>query len=552
MIASRKDIKPENDNYRRLAQYIADTKNDGEKVLMRWSAGSSFDDYQAGICEAEAIQEQNTRSKLAKTYHLVVSFRPEDEAKLSAETFVDIEKAFAQALGYENHVRHCGVHKNTNNLHLHMAYNMIDGQKFGRHSPFLDYRLLSKVCREMEKKYGLSVDRGIEPKNRQKDGRANAKVKAVEAQTGQESLFTYILRHKESILTELEKAASWKDVHDIFLKKGLLIKPSGNGLAIGDRYGKHSARASRIDGTLSKASLEKLFGPYEAPAREQHKDVKAEEVYSAAPLHLGPERDKLYAVFREELAWRKSVLREINEAGRAAYEANKLKWDEQREKFKKIPMMKKDRDRLYLELKKREQEDLDKIRADTSRERDTVRALMPYTTWNKCLQHKASLGDEVALAILRSKKEVVQPEIIIPHQETPVHQSSELRQWRQKKGEILDAVGLSSRNRRALLSVLKMREVFALEDTWPPEPKYRIDGNGVVIFELPTGGTIRDSGRAIHFSGHDQSAKETALKYAKKRWGASIEASDGVLRRGKSNQNDAIHSAKQQTDSLMR
>jgi len=531
MIASRKDIKPENDNYRKLAQYIADTKNDGEKVLMHWSAGSSFDDYGAGICEAEAIQEQNTRSQLAKTYHLVVSFRPEDEAKLSAEAFIDIEKSFAQALGYENHVRHCGVHKNTNNLHLHMAYNMICGEKFCRKSPFLDYRLLSRVCREVEKKYGLSVDKGLDPENRKKDGLANAKVKAVEAQTGQESLFSYILRHKDGIMKELETAESWKEVHDIFLKKGLVIKPSGNGLAVKDRYGKHSARASRIDGTLSKANLEKLFGQYEAPTREQHKDIKAEEVYSAMPLHLGPERDKLYAVFQEELVWRKSVLKEINEEGRAAYDANKEKWEEQREKFRRVPMMKRDRDRLYLELKKREQDDLDKIRAETSRKRDTVRVLMPYTTWNKCLQHKAALGNEVALAILRSKKEVVQPEVIIPRQETPVHQSPEVRQWQEKKEQILDAVGISSRNRRALLSVLKMREVFSQDSGLPEEPQYRIDGNGTVIYDLPTGGTIRDSGQEIHFSGHDKLAQETALKYAKKRWGASIELSDGIIAR---------------------
>jgi hypothetical protein len=57
MIAISKNRTPENDNYRRLAQYIADTKNDGEKVLMHWSAGSSFDDYQAGICEVEAINK---------------------------------------------------------------------------------------------------------------------------------------------------------------------------------------------------------------------------------------------------------------------------------------------------------------------------------------------------------------------------------------------------------------------------------------------------------------------------------------------------------------
>lgn len=132
MIASRKDRKPENDNYRELARYIADAKNDGEKVLMHWSAGCAFDDYLAGICEVEATQSQNARSRQTKTYHLVVSFRPEDEAKLSVGAFIDIEKSFAQALGYENHQRHCGVHKNTDHLHIHMAYSMVDREKFWR------------------------------------------------------------------------------------------------------------------------------------------------------------------------------------------------------------------------------------------------------------------------------------------------------------------------------------------------------------------------------------------------------------------------------------
>ena len=538
MIATRKDTKPENDNYRRLAQYIADTKNEGEKVLMHWSAGSSFDDYLAGICEVEAIQEQNTRSKQSKTYHLVASFRPEDEAKLTAEAFMDIEKSFSKALGYERHVRHCGVHKNTDHLHLHIAFNMISGDNFWRKDPHWDFYKISRVCREMEKRYGLATDRGIDPENRKKDGVANSKVKAVEAQTGQESVFSYILRHKDSILKELEQVQSWKEVHAIFLKKGLTVKLSGNGLAIADRYGKHKAMASKIDRTLSKSNLEKQFGPYEAPTREQHKEIKADEVYSAVPLHLGPERDKLYSIFKEEMEWRKTVLKEINEESRGKYDANKRKWDEKREHFRRVPMMKRDRDRLFLELKKKEQEDLDIIRAETNQKRNTVRALIPYTTWNKCLQHKAVLGNEVALSILRSKKEVVQPEIIRPGQETAFHHAPEVRQWQKKKEEILDVVGVSNRNRRALLSVLKMREVMAQEaGANHPDLKYRIDGNGTVIFDLPSGGTIRDTGKEIHFSHHDNMAKIVAEKYAIKRWGRSVTITSSLIKKNEGNKN---------------
>ncbi len=500
----------------------------------------------------EATQAQNTRSKMTKTYHLVVSFRPEDEAKLSAETFIDIEKAFAQALGYGEHQRHCGAHKNTDHLHLHMAYNMVSKEKFQRRTPYYDYYALSRVCRAMEKKYGLSIDRDAEPENPKKEGQTSARVKSIEAQSGQESLFGYIIRHKGSILKELEEAASWPEVHAAFLKRGLLLKLSGNGLTIQDRFGKHRVKPSQVDRNLSKAGLEKRFGVYRLPSPEQLRDAKALETYSAVPLHLGPERDNLYAAFQEELLWRRTVLEEITQEGRALYEANKLKWEQKCEKFKHVPMMKRDRDRLNLELKSREQEELDKIRAETSRKRDSVRALIPYTTWNKCLQHKAALGDEVALSILRSKKEVIQPEIITPRQETPLHHSPEVRKWRERKKEILDTAGISNRNRRALLSVLKMREVFAQESGFPEEPKYRIDGNGVVIFELPGGGTVRDTGREIHYSHYDQSAPGLALKYAQKRWDAELDLSEGIIRKAGGNKYEQKKNEAQGKNSVSR
>ena len=530
MIASRKDRKPENDNYRELARYIADTKNKGEKVLLHWSAGCAFEDYMVGISEVEAVQSQNTRSKLSKTYHLVVSFRPEDEAKLSADDFIEIEKTFAAALGFEDHQRHCGVHKNTDHLHLHVAYNTIDKEKFRRQSPYYDFHKLSLACRALEKKYGLSVDRGVDPENHKKEGQASARVKAIEAQTGQESLFSYIIRHKENLLNEMEEAVRWADVHAAFLKRGLLLKPSGNGLTIHDRYGKHKAKPSQVDRSLSKAGLEKRFGPYQSPRAEQLRGVKSLETYSAVPLHLGPERDNLYAVFQEELLWRRAALENISQESRVSYEANKKKWAEKREHFKRIPMMKKDRDQLYLELKKREQDELEKIRSETSRKRDTVRALIPYTSWNKCLQHKAALGNEVALAILRSKKDVIQPEVIIPRRETPIHQSPEVKQWEKKKEEILDAAGISNRHRRALLSVVKMREVLSREDKPQPEPEYRIDGRGTVIFKLPDGGTIRDTGKELHFSAHSERAGELAAKLAQARWGNNVQLEGCVLK----------------------
>ena len=125
MISKHVACHPVHDNYGRLAEYIADAGHEGEKCLESWCAGCwSEDDYATGILEVEAVQDLNTRSTKEKTYHLLVSFRPEDEAKLTPEACKAIEERFAAVLGYSEHQRHCGIHKNTNNIHMHIAYNM--------------------------------------------------------------------------------------------------------------------------------------------------------------------------------------------------------------------------------------------------------------------------------------------------------------------------------------------------------------------------------------------------------------------------------------------
>ena len=180
MIAKHISRKRKNDDYGRLAQYIADAPEKGEKCLVSWSAGcwSGDDDYGTGIVEAKNTQGMNTRSAKEKTYHLIVSFRPEDEAKLTSEAFKAIEERFAQALGFAEHQRHCGVHKNTNNLHLHIAYNMIHPDRHSRHEPFRDYKTLSDTCRRLEQEYGLVVDNGME---KARADRLSEKAAAIEA-----------------------------------------------------------------------------------------------------------------------------------------------------------------------------------------------------------------------------------------------------------------------------------------------------------------------------------------------------------------------------------
>ncbi len=258
-------------------------------------------------------QVLNTRTSKEKTYHLIVSFRPEDEPKLTPAVFKEIEVELAKALGFEEHQRHCGVHKNTANLHMHLAYNMIHPERFTRHDPYRDYHTRDRVCREMEKRFGLAVDNRREQAKLRKDLQGfDSKAcrsdrtplgdgaATVEAHTGQESFERYAKDFRESILTSLgAETANWQSLHQALARHGLVIKPHSNGLVIQDRHGKHRIKASSLDRSLAKGKLEKQFGRFQ-PADTAIDAVKSLDRYRASPLHRqSPEREKLFAEYQQ-------------------------------------------------------------------------------------------------------------------------------------------------------------------------------------------------------------------------------------------------------------
>jgi hypothetical protein len=292
MISRQIPKEADHDNYRKLAGYIADAgkrgRGEGEKVLMSWCAGcAGGDDYAEGIAEAEDVQSLNARTQAEKTYHLVISFRPEDEAKLTPEIFREIEREFALALGFEEHQRHCGVHKNTGNIHMHIAYNMIHPEKLTHHDPYGDRRLRNRVCRELEKRYGLTCDQGRTEKDRQplKIPRIHEKAAAMEAHTGEQSFQSYAGEHKEALLRALEAAETWQALHEAFARYGMEIKTRGAGLVVKDRYGKHAMKASELDRGFSLKKLEARFGAY-APA--QNPDAVIAKTQGMPNVHTQP------------------------------------------------------------------------------------------------------------------------------------------------------------------------------------------------------------------------------------------------------------------------
>lgn len=461
------------DRVRRDTDFSEDVKP--EKCLMSWCAGCwAGDDYELAIQEVADTQALNTRTTQEKTYHLVVSFRPEDETRLTPEAFKAIEERFAQALGLSEHQRHCGVHVNTENMHMHVAYNLIHPEKLTRVEPWRDYIKRDKLCRELEKEYGLVIDNGRDKAQEQGLGERAA---AVEAHTGRQSFEGYARDQGEAILAILENARSWEDVHCAFARHGLELKPRGAGLVVKNRHGRHVAKASAVHRDLSLKKLEARFGVFQEP---RGKMPESERRYGAAPLQKAPNRNQLWQEFQE-----------LRQEQKAALEDIRRKWERQRMELQRRPIARRTRSNLMKMSRQYEAEEIHAARMNQG-----------VGNWLDFLRQKAAQGDETALAVLRSRKEEV---------------ASELTQRRMQaraaylasKTAILENAELSTKTKNRLISV-------ALMESLASGTTARISKLGSIIFTLPDGEKICDTGRSISFS---DEARETALDYMTAKWG---------------------------------
>ena len=540
MISKHVGYEAAHDNYGALARYVADAGHEGEKCLASWCAGcAADDDYDLAIIEAQVVQEMNTRSQKEKTYHLLVSFRPEDEARLTPEIFKGIEERFAAALGFSEHQRHCGIHKNTNNLHMHVSYNMVHPERLSRHEPFRDYATRDKLCRQLERKYGLTVDNGREQR---RENALTHKAATIEAQTGQESFESYTKRHKGKILEALEGAAHWQDLHEALKAHGLGIKPHGNGLVVTDLHGSHAAKASTVDRSLSAKLLQERFGEFR-PYRSL-RQVQEISCYQAAPLHRSPERGELFARYKTGIETRKGKWEAIKEKEDKQLAAVRLKWAEKRREIENMSIHKRNRHNLLTLARKHEKEAIAKAKLATLPEREAVRREIPYTSWQDFLKLEAGNGNEVALAVLRSRKEAVEPETA-PEPPKPTKDWSRhgldyavktaiRAEYAEKERELQERHDLPASGKKELQAFLRMEQVAAEVKAQGRDLgviKHRINGKGVIIFTLGSGGSIRDAGKEIFFSLQDKAAQDVAALYAAKKWGKDIQMEGNVITR---------------------
>ncbi|WP_240744350.1 TraI/MobA(P) family conjugative relaxase [Desulfopila sp. IMCC35006] len=544
MIAKRINTKPGNDNSRQLGLYIADASHEGEKLLFAWHEGCLSETYEVALIEIEATQGMNTRCQGGKTYHLMVSFRPEDEAKLTPESMRDIEAAFAQALGFDEHQRLCGVHRNTNNMHLHVAYNMIHPEKFTKYEPFRDFYKLAEACRAMETKYDLVIDNGVSP-DRESSPQIDQRAASMEAHSGEQSFQSYVLEHKGDILKMLEGAENWQELHTALAGHGLEIKPRGNGLVVVNTTGKGAIKASTIDRSISKKRLTDRLGEYSASIIPMTPNKK----YDQKPIQpRSEERTRLYPHYKKLLEERNSQLGILKQQAITGLFSIRERHSKQRKDIEQRILPRKTKSNLRQILNVEERLAREKESATGQDRLQEVRERYPFHNWNGYLKWQSQQGNATALEVLRSRTQSNDPATAPGEKPADYYQSKrQIKLNGVKKEQQLVASNLTAKHRGGLIAITRMEQLAAQETLQQTiemnTPKmfsgvrHTIDNNGIVIFTLPSGGTIRDAGKKLHFS-LDKATQRAALIYGQARFGKHIQLIDNTIERKKYERNN--------------
>ncbi|MEJ5074840.1 TraI/MobA(P) family conjugative relaxase [Enterobacter ludwigii] len=370
-----------------LVKYMMDTEHEGEKVEFAQTANCYSSDISLALVEMNLVQDKNTRTRLDKTMHLVISF-PEGE-KPSREQLDDIEQNLAESLGMGKHQRISVAHSNTDNFHLHVAINKIDPETFKMVNPYCYLRDVSKARDALEIKHGLKIT-GRTTERQHSDN-------SVDHHSGQKSLQAWC---QESLKPQVDKAIDtathWDDIHAVFAEVGLTLNKSGRGLAVQDEKSNTTIKASSVSRQLSLATLEKKIGRFQ-PKKTQRtiesaysKDKVADSLFQQYQLfreERQQSKDEALLHLKETVGKQRLLAKADNQVKRQAIKASSHSPAQKRQ--------------IYKRLAENNRQKSQAITGSYAADRKKIYEQHGNMTFQQFLCHTAANGNEEALAKLR-------------------------------------------------------------------------------------------------------------------------------------------------------
>ena len=213
------------------------------------------EDAELAVEVMELLQEGNVRAKGDRTYHLVISFHPEDRRLTPAELENVVRRA-VEAAGLEEHQYIAVRHSEQEHEHLHVAVNQIHPETLKIHHPYKAIHAYQALASVLEEELGLHrVDRAKSPT-------LSYRARNFEAHHGLES-FSRWARRSIGDATDLDRLRSWEALHEELTRFGVRLVRRGNGLALVDATRPNLAcKASALGRAWSKQRLAERYGEF--------------------------------------------------------------------------------------------------------------------------------------------------------------------------------------------------------------------------------------------------------------------------------------------------
>jgi hypothetical protein len=354
------------------------------------------EDAELAVEVMEVLQEANVRAKGSKTYHLVISFHPEDRRLASAE-LQDVVRRAVGAAGLGEHQYIAVRHSEQEHEHLHVAVNKIHPETMKIHHPYKAIPAFQALASVLEQELGLHrVDRTR--------GRAEShRARDFEAHRGIESFSRWARRTIGDAMGH-DPIGSWPALHDELARFGVRLVRRGNGLAIVDATRPNLAcKASALGRAWSKQRLCERYGEF-VPGPGPTEIARAQvEAYEERPL--GRELDDgLWREYREALDAVRRHRSELREAMASRIQAARVAHVE---RFKlrhhaiaAMPIPPREKRGLYKTLAFERKYAERRLRATIKGWRAVTVDTHPGS-WKQFLAERAAQGDQRALRRLR-------------------------------------------------------------------------------------------------------------------------------------------------------
>ena len=264
------------------------------------------EDAELAVEVMELLQEGNVRAKKDRTYHLVISFHPQDRRLTPAELENVVRRA-VEAAGLEEHQYIAVRHSEQEHEHIHVAVNQIHPETLKIHHPYKAIHAYQALASVLEEALGLRrVDRAKSPT-------LSHKARDFEAHHGLES-FSRWARRSIGDATDLDRLRSWEALHQELTRFGVRLVRRGNGLALVDATRPNLAcKASALGRGWSKRRLCKRFGEF-VPGPEIAAVARGQlRAYVERPLGRARD-DELWREYQDALGAARTRRRELREA----------------------------------------------------------------------------------------------------------------------------------------------------------------------------------------------------------------------------------------------